>query len=66
MGITDAKQTFSLSSRGRLADANTLILFISFLSESESKFNAFKKVVLAFNPHADVKACSSRDAFTWR
>lgn len=66
LGITDAKQTFSLSSRGRLADPNTLILFISFFSESESELNADEKFVLAFNPQADVKACSSRDAFTWR
>lgn len=66
LGMTDVKQTFSLSSRGRLADPKTLILFISFFSDSESDAEAFTKVVLAFNPHAEVKACSSRDAFTWR
>lgn len=65
-GMTAVKQTFSLSSRGRLAEPKILILFISFFSDSESKSEAFVKVVLAFNPHADVKACSSRDAFTWR
>lgn len=66
LGMTVVKQTFSLSSRGRLADPKTLILFISFFSDSESESKAFTNVVLAFNPHADVKACSSRDAFTWR
>lgn len=62
--MTDVKLTSFLSSRGRLADPNTLILFMIFLSESLSEAKEFTNVVLAFNPHASVKACSSRAAFT--
>lgn len=62
--MTDGKLTSSLSSRARLADPNTLILLSIFLFESLSEAEEFKKVVLAFNPHAAVKACSSRDAAT--
>lgn len=65
--LVNGKLTCSLSTGGRLAAPSILIFstsFLSFGSVRASRVALLKS--LAFAPHADEKACSSRDACTLR